>query len=315
MPIYIQPDLYALVVTGLLGLIVGSFLNVVVARLPVMQEREWFDECVNFLRELAARQNPQAKPETQVAASLASLLPAEDAPRTAKFNLMVPRSRCPHCEHAIGALENIPVISYLCLRGRCKGCQTQISIRYPLVELFTAALSVLIVLQLGAGLAGIAGLGFTWALIAAAFIDADTQYLPDDITYPLLWAGLLVNLFGVFTTLPDAVIGAAAGYLSLWSVYWIFKLLTGKEGMGYGDFKLLAALGAWLGWQQLIVVVLLSSVVGAIVGIALMVFHGRGRGHAIPFGPYLAMAGWLALIWGHDIATLYLRTAGMGPPH
>ena len=315
MPNYVPSDLYDLIVVGLVGLIIGSFLNVVIARIPVMKEREWLGECIGFLRELAGRDADNSTPDTQLATRAVTAFPVDAELEHESFNLMAPRSRCPKCGHAISALENIPVISYIVLRGRCRGCKASISPRYPLVELFTAALSVIIVWQLGIGLAGIAALVLTWALIAASFIDADTQYLPDDITLPILWAGLLVNFYGVFTTLPNAVLGAAVGYLSLWSIYWVFKLLTQKEGMGYGDFKLLAALGAWMGWEQLIVIVLLSSIVGAIVGIALIIFRGRERSQAIPFGPYLAMAGWLALIWGHDMANFYVRSAGLSPPY
>lgn len=264
--------LSATLVAGLLGLLIGSFLNVVVHRLPIMAQRE----LENYIAHEAGKE-----------------LPHQD-----RFNLMVPRSRCPHCGHQIGALENIPVVSWLVLRGKCKACKAPISARYPLVELVTGALSALLVWQLGSGPMGLAALPFAWLLIAMTLIDYDTKTLPDDLTYPLLWLGLLVNLGGTFVPLRDAVIGAMAGYLALWSVYWLFKLATGKEGMGYGDFKLLAALGAWLGWAMLPTIIILSSVVGAVVGIGLIVFAKRARDNPIPFGPYLAAAGIIALLYG-----------------
>jgi len=260
---------------ALFGLLVGSFLNVVIHRLPKMMQRE---------------------SDNYVAHEL-----GKELPHTDRYNLIVPRSSCPHCGHQITALENIPVISWLALRGRCRKCKAPISPRYPAVELLAAVLSGLAVWHFGSGTAGLAALLFTWLLIAMTVIDFDTQLLPDDLTYPLLWAGLLVNLNGTFVPLRDAVIGAAAGYLALWSVYWLFKLATGKEGMGYGDFKLLAALGAWLGWTMLPIIILLSSVVGAVVGISLIVFARRGRDKPIPFGPYLAAAGLIALFYGGPI--------------
>jgi leader peptidase (prepilin peptidase) / N-methyltransferase len=263
-----------------LGLLVGSFLNVVIHRLPKMMEREWHQNCAEL--------NGQ-----EVAAAPA-------------YNLVVPRSACPACARPIRAHENLPVISYLLLRGRCAGCQSRISIRYPLVELLTGVLSGLTAAHFGYGLQAAAALLLIWALVALTFIDFDTQYLPDDITQPLLWLGLLVNIPGTFTSLQAAVIGATAGYLSLWSVYWAFKLLTGKEGMGYGDFKLLAALGAWLGWSMLPIVILLSSLVGAIVGFALILIAKRGKDVPIPFGPYLAGGGLIALFAGQRLVRLYL---------
>ncbi|RJG05073.1 prepilin peptidase [Noviherbaspirillum cavernae] len=268
---------------GVFGLLIGSFLNVVIHRLPKMMQRE----SDNYVA------HESGKP----------------LPHTDRYNLVVPRSACPHCGHPITALENIPVISYLFLRGKCVKCKTPISARYPIVELVTGALSAVLVWHFGSGLAGLATLVFAYLLIAMTFIDADTQLLPDDLTFPLLWCGLLVNLNGAFVPLSDAVIGAAAGYLTLWGVYWLFKLATGKEGMGYGDFKLLAALGAWLGWKMLPVIILLSSAVGAIVGIALIVFARRGRENPIPFGPYLAAAGMLALFYGKTITEAYLGFA------
>jgi leader peptidase (prepilin peptidase)/N-methyltransferase len=265
----------AALVAALFGLLVGSFLNVVIHRIPKMMQRE----SDNYVAQESGK----------------------TPPHTDRYNLMVPRSACPHCGHQITAMENIPVVSWLALRGKCRKCKAPISPRYPAVELLTGVLAGLLVWTFGSGLAGLATLLFLFLLVAMTFIDLDTQLLPDDLTYPLLWAGLLVNLHGTFVPLQDAVIGAAAGYLVLWSVYWLFKLVTGKEGMGYGDFKLLAALGAWLGWQMLPTIILLSSVVGALVGISLIVFAKRGRDKPIPFGPYLAAAGLIALFYGERI--------------
>ncbi len=267
-------------IAGLFGLLIGSFLNVVIHRMPKIMPRE----SDNYVAQ------ESGKP----------------LPHTDQYNLMVPRSACPHCGHQITALENIPVFSYLFLRGKCIACKAPISARYPIIELLTGLLSGFLIWHFGSGWAGLATLVFAYLLIAMTFIDADTQLLPDDLTYPLLWCGLLINLHGIFVPINDAVIGAAAGYLVLWSVYWVFKLVTGKDGMGYGDFKLLAALGAWLGWQMLPIIVLLSSVVGAIVGIALIVFKKLGRGNPIPFGPYLAAAGLITLLYGKAISQAYL---------
>ena len=267
----------------LVGLCVGSFLNVVIYRLPVMMERQWRHEAAELL---AGNDQP-----TEV-------VPAEH------FNLMVPRSRCPHCGHQITALENIPLVSWLLLKGRCKSCKSPISPRYPLVELATALLSLLVFLMFGPTVKTLVAIPMTWALISLTMIDFDTQLLPDDITLPLLWAGLLVNLNGVFVPLEKAVIGAMAGYLVLWSVYWLFKLLTGKEGMGYGDFKLLAALGAWLGWAMVPLIVLLSSVVGTVIGLAYLAIRKESAPFA--FGPYIAIAGFIALLWGAPLLTWYL---------
>lgn len=266
----------ATLAAALFGLLIGSFLNVVIYRLPKMMQRE----SDNYVAHESGK----------------------ELPHTDRFNLMVPRSACPHCGHQISAVENIPVISYLVLGGKCRACKAPISPRYPLVELLTGLLSAVMVWSFGSGWIGLAALAFTYALVAMTFIDFDTQLLPDDLTYPLLWLGLLVNLNGTFVPLREAVIGAAAGYLVLWSIYWLFKLVTGKEGMGYGDFKLLAALGAWLGWTMLPTIILLSSVVGAIVGISLIVFARHGREKPIPFGPYLAAAGLIALLFGGPIA-------------
>jgi len=260
----------------LLGLMVGSFLNVVIHRLPLMMQRDWQAQCAE-LRE-------------------------EAPPVQEQLSLALPRSRCPQCGHPISALENIPILSWLVLRGRCRGCKAPISVRYPLVEAATGLLSAYAGWHFGLTPATAGALLFVWAMIALTFIDFDTQLLPDDITLPLLWAGLLFNIFGIYTNLNSAVIGAMAGYLALWCVYWGFKLATGKEGMGYGDFKLLAAIGAWFGWQLLPLTILLSSVVGAIVGISLIVFTRHGRDIPIPFGPYLAAAGVIALFWGKPLS-------------
>ena len=268
------------IMSGILGLLIGSFLNVVIHRVPKMMQRE----SDNYVAHESG-------------------LPM---PHTERYDLLLPRSACPHCGHRITALENIPVLSYLFLGGKCSQCKAPISARYPAVEAVTGLLSAFMIWHFGSGLAGLAALAFLWLLIAMTFIDADTKLLPDDLTLPLLWLGLLVNLHGTFAPLRDAVIGAAAGYLALWSVYWLFKLATGKEGMGYGDFKLLAALGAWMGWTMLPLIILLSSVVGAVVGICLMVFTRRGRDNPIPFGPYLAAAGLIALVWGKMLVQSYL---------
>lgn len=264
-----------------LGLLIGSFLNVVIYRLPVMMERSWKQEAREILE-----------------------LPAEDDDGI--FNLVTPRSRCPKCNHAITWYENIPVVSWLALKGKCKGCATPISKRYPIIELTSGLLAGLCAWHFGYGTWLVFTLFATWTLLAAAMIDADTTLLPDSMNYPLLWAGLLAALLGVSpVSLPDAVVGAMAGYLSLWSVYWLFKLLTGKEGMGYGDFKLLAALGAWVGWQYLPLIILLSSVVGLVFTLLATLFGGEKRTQ-IPFGPYLAAAGWIALLWGDTIVSSYL---------
>jgi leader peptidase (prepilin peptidase)/N-methyltransferase len=275
-----DPGVFALS-CGTLGLLVGSFLNVVIHRLPKMMERDWHGQCAE--------------------------LRGEDVSESEALSLVKPRSRCPNCGHAITALENIPILSWLFLRGRCSDCRSPISARYPIVEALTGALSAFAAIHFGFGWTAAGAIVLIWCLIALTFIDFDTQLLPDSITLPLLWAGLLINLSGTFTDLPSAVLGAVIGYLSLWSVYWGFKLTTGKEGMGYGDFKLLAALGAWLGWQMLPLVILLSSLVGAVVGIALIVLAKQGRNVPIPFGPYLAAAGLLALFWGKELTQSYLR--------
>ena len=270
-----DPQSFALL-CGILGLLVGSFLNVVIYRLPKMMENDWRAQCAELRGEEMLASEP--------------------------VSLLRPRSHCPSCLRPVAAWENIPVLSWLLLRGKCAGCKTPISPRYPLVEALTGLLSGFIALHFGFGWISVGILLFTWALIALTFIDADTQLLPDSITQPLLWCGLLFNLFGIFTDLTSAVIGAMAGYLALWSVYWAFKLITGKEGMGYGDFKLLAALGAWLGWQMLPLIILLSSLVGAIVGVTLITVARRDRQVPIPFGPYLATAGLIAALWGKELS-------------
>ena len=276
---FADPAVFALA-AGLLGLMVGSFLNVVIHRLPIMMERDWAAQCAE--------------------------LKGEAAPAFEPLSLARPRSRCPQCGHSITALENIPLVSWLLLRGRCKGCAAPISLRYPLVEALTGLLFAFAAWHFGFTAAGLGAMVLIAALLALTAIDFDTQLLPDDITLPLLWIGLALNAFNVYTDLKSAVIGAMAGYLSLWGVYWLFKLFTGKEGMGYGDFKLLAALGAWLGWQMLPLTILLSSLVGAVVGISLMTFARHGRNVPIPFGPYLAAAGAIALVWGKPLTRAYL---------
>jgi leader peptidase (prepilin peptidase)/N-methyltransferase len=262
---------------ALVGLVVGSFLNVVIHRLPKMMENEWRQQCAE--------------------------IDGRPAPDLGRYNLIVPRSQCPACQTPIRVRDNIPVASWLLLRGKCAHCKAPISPRYPLVEALTAVISAVIASKFGFGWTTAAFLVLTWTLVALTFIDADTTLLPDDLTLPLLWFGLLANLVGLIpgVSLRDAVIGAAAGYLVLWLIYWAFKLTTGKEGMGYGDFKLLAALGGWLGWKALLPILLLSSVVGAIVGIALMLLARRGRDIPIPFGPYLAAAGFLVLLLGDRV--------------
>ena len=274
----------------ILGLLVGSFLNVVIHRLPLMLKQQWRSDCEEFLAE-----DPKNKaPDTTI------------KQQETTFNLLHPRSRCPHCGHQITALENIPVISYLFLKGRCSDCNTTISIRYPVIETISGLMVFTVAWQLGfTAQAGYAML-LSWVLLALTFIDLDHFYLPDNLVLPFLWLGLLVNLDNTFTDINSAVIGAAAGYLVQWSVYQLFKKLTGKEGMGYGDFKLLAMLGAWLGWQMLPVIIILSSFVGALVGISLIVFKNHQRSQPIPFGPYLATAGWIALLWGTQINQAYL---------
>ncbi len=261
----------------------------VIYRLPVMLEREWAAQAAEY----AQAQSGQLVPSGEASQALP------------KFNILFPRSRCPKCGHQITALENIPVLSWLFLGGKCSSCKTPISARYPAIELLTGVLGAAAIFHFGATMQGLAALVLSWCLVALTFIDFDTQLLPDDITLPLVWLGLLINIFGVFTSLSAAVIGAMFGYLLLWSIYWAFKLITGKEGMGYGDFKLLAALGAWFGWQQIPAIILLSSVVGAVVGISLMVLSKRGKEIPIPFGPYLAGAGILSMYFNQPLSKLF----------
>lgn len=276
--------LYATV--GLFALAVGSFLNVVIHRLPLMMEQAWRRECAE--------------------------LTGEEVPAAERLSLALPGSRCPHCGHALRARENIPLLSYLFLRGRCSACAQPIGARYPLVEAGTALLSLLVVWHFGVTWEAGAALVLTWGLIVLAGIDIDTQLLPDSITLPLLWLGLLLSLAGGFASPRDAILGAALGYLFLWTIYQGFKLITGREGMGYGDFKLFALFGAWLGWQALPMILILSSVVGAIIGLALLARRGQDRHTPLPFGPYLAAAGWLALLWGESLNGSYLQWSGLG---
>lgn len=282
--LFASSEAFFLSVVFVVSLMVGSFLNVVIHRLPIMLERDWKKEYQSYFHPDEAYQAPE------------------------RYNLIKPDSCCPNCQHKIRVWENIPLLSWLWLKGKCSQCATPISVRYPLVELLSALLSLWAAWHFGFGAQGLLAVLLTWALLALTCIDLDKMLLPDNITLPLLWLGLLVNLNGTFTSLPDATIGAAAGYLSLWSLYWGFKLLTGKEGMGYGDFKLLAALGAWLGWQQLPVIILLSSFVGALAGIALIISKRNQGSQAIPFGPYLAVAGWLAMLYGEAIRAWYWQT-------
>ena len=276
--------LYATV--GLFALAVGSFLNVVIHRLPLMMEQAWRRECAE--------------------------LTGEEVPAAERLSLALPGSRCPHCGHALRARENIPLLSYLFLRGRCSACAQPIGARYPLVEAGTALLSLLVVWHFGVTWEAGAALILTWGLIVLAGIDIDTQFLPDSITLPLLWLGLLLSLAGGFASPRDAILGAALGYLFLWTIYQGFKLITGREGMGYGDFKLFALFGAWLGWQALPMILILSSVVGAVIGLALLARRGQDRHTPLPFGPYLAAAGWLALLWGDSLNGAYLQWSGLG---
>ena len=286
------PSVY--IITALiLGLMVGSFLNVVIYRLPLMMKREWRLQCCEYL-ELDEKKHRKDDPTAKLK----------------HFNLVKPDSHCPQCNAPVRAWQNIPVLSYVMLGGKCAKCKTSISPRYPIIEVVTGILSAIVAWHIEASWYSLAALVLTWSLVALTMIDFDHQLLPDSITLPLLWLGLILAAFGLLpdVTTADSIIGAAAGYLSLWSLYWIFKLLTGKEGMGYGDFKLLAVFGAWMGWQSLLLVVILSSLVGAIVGICLIVLRGRDRNIPIPFGPYLAGAGYIALLWGDVLTTLYLQT-------
>jgi leader peptidase (prepilin peptidase) / N-methyltransferase len=281
------PSYFAFIIT-LVGLLVGSFLNVVIYRLPVMMQRSWQQECKDYL-------------------GLADEHQTDDEP----FNLVFPLSRCPSCSAAIKPYQNIPVVSYIFLQGKCANCAHPIALRYPLIEAFTAITSFVVAWHFGYSLQTLFALLLTWSLIALSFIDIDHQLLPDTITLPVLWLGLLLSIFGLFAQSHDSIIGAIAGYLLLWSVYKVFKWLTGKEGMGYGDFKLLALFGAWLGWQSLPLIIFLSSLVGSIIGISLIVVSRHDRNKPIPFGPYLAAAGWIALLWGNAINEFYFNLVGL----
>jgi leader peptidase (prepilin peptidase) / N-methyltransferase len=272
---------YGLILAAWVALCVGSFLNVVIHRLPLMLQRQW-------------------------AAEAHLILQGEETPEQPRFNLMVPRSRCPACEAPIQPWQNVPVISWLALRGKCANCGTRIPMRYPLVELLTALFSLAVLAIFGFTWFGLAALVFTWTLLALLFIDYDTQLLPDQLTLPLLWLGLLTNVFGGMTDPESAIIGAAAGYLFLWTTYWAFKLITGKEGMGYGDFKLLGAIGAWLGWQVLPAAVLIAAAVGLVYAAATSVSGRRAAAQPIPFGPFLAIAGWVCLVQRDTVLTLFL---------
>ena len=288
--LFMESPLLFIAVVFAFCLVIGSFLNVVIYRLPIMMERDWREQCEEFAK------SP----------------PVLDIPEE-RFDLVVPRSRCPSCGNLIKAWQNIPVISYLILGGRCANCKESISARYPVVEMMTAVLAAVCAWRFGVGWEALMAIVLTLMLVPVAMIDADTQLIPDSIVLPLMWIGLTMSLFHpmegadtLFIAPRDAIIGAMAGYLSLWSVYQLFKLVTGKEGMGYGDFKLLAALGAWLGWQHLHIIILMSAVVGAIVGLAMMAFRNHGRSVPIPFGPYLVAAGWITMLWGRDIWNFYL---------
>jgi leader peptidase (prepilin peptidase)/N-methyltransferase len=276
---------------GVIGLLVGSFLNVVIYRLPIMMQRGWRKECTEYL---------QLDPEA-----------TQEAVTEEPFNLVFPLSRCPGCNTPIKPYQNIPVISYLFLKGKCATCGCHISMRYPVIEALTAIASIMIAWHFGYTPQAAFALLLTWALVALIFIDIDHQLLPDSITLPMLWLGMCLSLFNVFTDAHTSIIGAVAGYMALWTVFHLFKLATGKEGMGYGDFKLLALFGAWLGWQCLPIIILLSSLVGAVIGLGMIIFVKHDHNVPIPFGPYLAIAGWIALLWGNDLNQLYLSSVGL----
>lgn len=323
-----QPWL-AISLTFIFSLLIGSFMNVVIYRLPLMMEREWLEMAEEALGststdsaletttadaqlEETVFSNTDQADSALVEPSALATQPIPEATEREEankvFNLAQPASTCPNCNHLIRWYENIPLISYfLILRGRCSGCKTRISIRYPLIELITAIMSAFIVYQFGFNTVALAIIVFSWCLITLTAIDLDHQLLPDKITLPLLWIGLIVNSFGYFTSLPSALWGVVLGYLSLWSVYWLFKLVTGKEGMGYGDFKLLAALGAWAGADMLPLIILVSSLIGALTGGLMILFRRHGSQTPMPFGPYLAGAGWVALLWGDNLTDWYLQ--------
>ncbi len=283
---------------GVIGLLVGSFLNVVIYRLPIMMQRGWRKECTEYL---------QINQEAQTDCCMDARAIAEEEP----FNLVFPLSRCPGCNTPIKPYQNIPVISYLFLRGKCATCGCHISMRYPIIEALTAISSFIVASHFGYTPQAVFALLLTWSLIALIFIDIDHQLLPDSITLPMLWLGMCLSLFNVYTDAHASIIGAVAGYMALWAIFHLFKLATGKEGMGYGDFKLLALFGAWLGWQYLPIIILLSSLVGAVIGIGMIIFVKHDHNVPIPFGPYLAAAGWIALLWGNDLNHLYLATVGL----
>ncbi len=286
-----QSQTALLISAGLLGLIVGSFLNVVIYRLPIMMERRWQAECASVTDDESNEVQPAGKPA---------------------FNLMVPGSACPSCDNTLSIWENIPVLSYLLQKGKCKHCASHISMQYPLVEILTAVLSIVAVWYFGYSWKSVAALVFTWSLVTLAIIDLKTQLLPDQITLPLIWLGLLINLNGNgFTSYQHSLLGAVFGYLTLWAIYHLFRLLTGKEGMGYGDFKLLAALGAWTGYTALPVTIILSSLTGAVIGILLIMTKQQNKGTPIPFGPFLAIAGVIAFYWGEQITDAYLSFSGI----
>lgn len=288
-----QPWFYLLTI-GLVSLCVGSFLNVVIYRLPLMMQKEWQTECRLLLADELT--SPKAKQTTEQT--------------TDTFNLVKPNSCCPKCKAAIKPWQNIPIISWLFLKGQCATCNNPISVRYPLVEAITAILSLVVAYTFGATEQALLYVAITWALVALTFIDIDHMLLPDQLTLPLVWLALIAAVMGVTISPSDAIIGAACGYLSLWSMFWLFKLLTGKEGMGYGDFKLLAVFGALLGWQSLLTIILLSSVVGAVIGIALLSIQGKDKATPIPFGPYLAIAGWITMLWGSQLQNSYFNFIG-----
>jgi leader peptidase (prepilin peptidase)/N-methyltransferase len=285
--LFLQLPWFFYLTVGLLSLTVGSFLNVVIYRTPKIMEYSWYHDCREYLADEVA----QVKPK-----------------KLTPISLSKPDSTCPHCQHKIRFYENIPVISWLLLGGKCSQCKAKISIRYPLIELVTMVLSLVVAYYFGVSLQTLFALILTWGLISLTMIDFDHMLLPDQFTLPLLWIGLLININGTFTDLTSAVIGAAVGYMSLFSIFWLFKLCTGKEGMGFGDFKLFAVFGAWLGWQLLPLLILMASVVGAIVGISLILFNNHQRQQGIPFGPYLAVAGWISLLWGNSLWSWYLQT-------
>jgi len=294
---YLSTNANALIITaGLFGLLIGSFLNVVIYRIPVMLDNEWREAATDILEEQGVNvEEPKSK----------------ESEESKPFNLVVPRSACQTCGHQITAMENVPIISYLFLRGKCSGCKSSISVRYPLIELLTGLLFAFSAYQFGWSQQTVATIILSGMLITLIFIDIDRKLLPDNIVYPLLWIGLFINIDNTFISLEESVIGALAGYLSLWSIFWLFKLATGKEGMGYGDFKLLAALGAWLGWKMLPLIIMLSSVVGAVLGILILVLNKKGRETTLPFGPYLAIAGLVALFWGNELVSQYLLFMGI----